>query len=123
MIELLPVPEPSFLNFLNKTYHTDGKFAFVCVEKKEIKSSLIYDVKKQKGVILNVSTVEEDIFDGLVRACFAALLDMGIHQAEFAPEVDAGMTKKLGFVGENPYLAESLDEILDNCKKCKKNQV
>ena len=122
MIQLLPVTDPSFLEFLNKTYHTNGKYAYVCVEKKEIKSSCIFDVKDGKGMILNVSSTEEDIFDGLVRASFAAMIDMGIHQAVFDPSVDREMTRKLGFVQDKPFLTESLDEIIDNCKKCKNNE-
>lgn len=122
MIQLLPVTEPSFLEFLNKTYHTDGKYAYVCVEKKEIKSSCVYDVKGDLGIILNVSSVEEDIFDGLVRAAFASMIDMGIHKAKFAPEVDGELTKKLGFVQDDPFLVTSLEEIIDNCKSCQKSK-
>lgn len=122
MIQLLPVTEPSFLEFLNKTYHTNGRYAYVCVEKKEIKSSCVYDVKGDCGIILNVSSMEEDIFDGLVRAAFASMIDMGVHKAKFAPEVDQDFTKNLGFVQDDPFLVESLDEIIDNCKSCQKNK-
>lgn len=119
MIQILPVTEPSFIERLNKIYNTNAKYAYVCVEKKEIKASILYNIQKEKAEILNVSTVDEDIFDGLVRAVFARLIELGIDQAEFNPKTDAEILKNLGFVQDKPFFTSSLREIIENCKKCK----
>lgn len=123
MVQLLPVTEQAFIERLNKIYHTHADQAYVCVEKKEIKASILYriDRKKKLGNIQNVSTVEADIFDGLVRAVFAAMLEQDIHQAEFDAKTDLEMITKLGFVQDGSFFVESIDEIIHNRKNCKKN--
>lgn len=121
MIQILPVTEPSFIDRLNQIYGTKAKYAYVCVEKKEIKASILYNVYKDKAEILNVSSVDPDIFDGLVRAVFASLIDLGVDQAEFSSQTDSEMLQNLGFVQDKPFFTPSLREIIENCKKCKNN--
>lgn len=121
MIEILPTKDKNFLLKLNKAYNTEAELAFICIEKKEIKASLLYSIEKDSGVILNVSTVEEDIFDGLVRAVFASLIDLGIDKAKFTKAVNKDLIEKLGFVPKDTVLVNSLKEIIENHKNCKNN--
>jgi hypothetical protein len=118
MIQLLPVTEPSTVEKLNQIYHTKAQFAYVCVEKKEIKASCLYSIESGRGVILNVSTMEEDIFDGLVRAVFASLIDQGINEAVFDQKTDKSLLEKLNFVQDDTFFVNSLTEIIHNCRKC-----
>lgn len=118
MIQLLPVTEPLLIEKLNHIYHTQAQFAYVCVEKKEIKASCLYNIKENQGEIVSISTVEEDIFDGLVRAVFANLIDQGIDQACFDRKVDSELLKKLNFVQDDTFFVNSLTKIIHNCRKC-----
>lgn len=118
MIQLLPVTEPSMLERLNRIYSTQAKFAYVCVEKKEIKASCLYNIKGDCGEIVNVSSVEQDIFDGLVRAVFANMLELGIDKAVFDRKIDHEMLVRLGFVQDDGFCVNSLTKIIHKCKNC-----
>ena len=118
MIQLLPVTEPAMIDRLNQIYHTNAAYALVCVEKKEIKASCLYDITPQGGEICNISTVEPEIFDGLARLAFQKMLEAGVDQAVFAEFVDPKMLQTLGFVQDEPYFVQSLSKIIHNCKSC-----
>ncbi len=68
---------------------------------------------------MNVSSVEQDIFDGLVRAVFANLLELGIDQAVFDRKIDHEMLVHLDFVQDDGFCVNSLTKIIHNCKNCK----
>lgn len=118
MIQLLPVTEQSFIDRLNKAYKTEAAHAYACVEKKEIKATCLYNIEKGKGIILNVSSVEDAIFDGLVRAVFASLLEMGIDRAEFGRDVPLDTLVRLGFVQDDTRTTPSIREMMEKHKNC-----
>ena len=118
MVELLPVTEPDMLKRLNKIYQESADYAYVCVEKKEVKASCLYNIKDGIGEIVNVSSVEDDIFDGLVRAVFASLMDMGIDKAVFHSKIDSDILQRLGFVQGDGFCVNSLTKIINKCKNC-----
>ncbi|MBS7176608.1 MAG: hypothetical protein KH056_10595, partial [Clostridiales bacterium] len=57
MIQLLPVTEQAMLERLNRIYQQNAQFAYVCVEKREIKASCLYNIKGDVVEIVNVSSV------------------------------------------------------------------
>ncbi len=120
MIQILPITEPDFLARMNKTYHVEATNGFVYIEKREIKATLLYAVHKNEAKILSISTVEEDVFDGLVRACFASLIDRGLQTAVFDQKVDEKLIKTLGFVQDDSFVVKSLTESIENGRKCGK---
>ena len=120
MIQLLPVTEKAMLERFNQIYGEHAEFAYVCVEKKEIKASCLYNLNTKDGVgeIVSVSSVEPDIFDGLVRAVFANMIEMGIDRANFGPKIDREMIQRLGFVQGDGFSVNSLTKIIHKCKNC-----
>lgn len=121
MIQILPITEPDFLARMNKAYHVEATDGFVFIDKKEIKASLLYQIKQKAVTILSISTVEEDCFDGLVRACFASLIDAGFETATFDSKIDRAMLEKLGFVQPDTFFVNSLTECINNGRKCQCN--
>lgn len=121
MVQLVAVTDSTQLYELNQLHQAQAEHAYVCLEQKQIKAVLFYTIQKQKGMILKITTQDEDMLDGLVRICFARLLDMGIQQAEFSSDMDVHLLEKLGFVHDGSFCVYSLSEIINNCRKCKKN--
>lgn len=118
MIQILPITEPSFLERMNQTYHVQATDGFVYIEKKEVKATLLYRVAKGGVEIQSISTVESEVFDGLVRACFAALIDRGIESAAFGEKMDRQLLTELGFVQDDTFVVKSLTESIENGRKC-----
>lgn len=119
MIQLLPVTEQAMLERLNRIYQQNAQFAYVCVEKREIKASCLYNIKGDVVEIVNISSVEPDIFDGLVRAVFASAMDLGLEHAVFDEKIDHEMLVQLHFVQDDGFSVNSLTKIIHNCKNCK----
>lgn len=120
MIQLLPVTEPEALERLNRMYRKNAGYAYVCVEKREVKASCLFDLSADTCRVQNVSTVERDIYDGLVRAVFAFAQERGIDRAEFDPSMDGGMLRSLGFVQDERFIVKSLTNFTNHCGGCKK---
>lgn len=118
MIQILPITEPAFLERMNHTYQVQATDGFVYIEKKEIKATLLYRAGKDEGQILSISTLDEDAFDGLVRACFASLIERGVETAVFDRRMDAELLQKLGFVQDDTFAVKSLTECIQNGRKC-----
>ena len=119
MIQLLPVTEPAMLERFNRIYGEQAQAAYVCVEGKEIKASCLYNRRGDTGEIVSVSSREDAIFDGLVRAVFANLIESGADRAVFGPKVDREMLLRLGFVQGDDFCVNSLTKIIHKCKNCK----
>lgn len=118
MIQILPITEPTFLERMNQTYHVKATAGFVYIEKKEIKATLLYRVGKNGAEILSVSTLDEDAFDGLVRACFASLMEQGVDSGVFDAKIDRELLFGLGFVQDDTFVVKSLTECIRNGRKC-----
>ncbi|MEG2597819.1 MAG: hypothetical protein RR977_05250 [Oscillospiraceae bacterium] len=60
-----------------------------------------------------------DLFDGLLRAVFAYVLEVGINRARMSEQLDFEKLKKLLVPLDENHCINSLRDFLFHCKKCK----
>ena len=79
MIQLLPVTEQVMLERLNRIYQQNAQFAYVCVEKREIKASCLYNIKGDVGEILKMVRWKNSVASSIMKK---SIVDMDIHVKE-----------------------------------------
>lgn len=119
MIKILPLRDNELLARLNEQEKTAARLAYCMYEGDEIGGYILYNLNEERGIIQAISSPNDMITDGLVRAVFSALYDFGINSAIFNQNIDNELLARLNFVQKGEYETPSLEDILYNCKKCK----
>lgn len=99
-IRILPVEDPDLLARLNRTYGTKARFGLLYVEKREIKSSCLYNIQKPHGQILNISSRDETVFRALAGAALEALKAAGARDVRFGADVSDELLRLLELPAE-----------------------
>ncbi len=60
-----------------------------------------------------------DLFDGLLRAVFAYVMEANVNRAKFSENIDKETLKALMVPVDGQNCVNSLKDFLYNCKKCK----
>lgn len=120
MIKILPLRDNEVLSKLNKKHNTTARLAYCVYDGDIIDGYALYNLNEKEGLISIVEAEEDSVYDGLVRAVFASLYDFGINRASFAKTVSYERISKLNFVKNGEFSTSSIEDILYNCKNCKK---
>lgn len=86
-VRILPVEDADLLKRLNQMYGTKARFGLLYVEKREIKSTCLYQLQKPHGQILNISSQDPVVFGALANAAIEEMKAAGMTDVRFAPEV------------------------------------
>jgi len=87
-VRILPIEDAALLARLNETYGTRARFGFLYVEKREIKSTALYQMQKPHLQVLNISSHDPEIFKALANAILEAGVREGMTDVRFAPAVE-----------------------------------
>jgi hypothetical protein len=122
MIEMLPLRERAVLDELNQAEGTDYRLAYCLYEGGERTGYLLYNADPAAGEaqIGLVRVGDEPTADGIIRAVFGSLLDIGIDRVNYSDAVDPAMLERLGFIEPGETVTPSIELILRHCKNCRK---
>lgn len=120
MVQVIPAEDRKLLQKLNQAYHTQAEHACLYVEKKEIKATLLYNLVRGEAQVVNISTVEEEIFDGLIRGFYELLSQQKVQRVRYLEQDHQEMLLQRGFVDNDGFAVQSVRAILANCENCKK---
>ena len=62
---------------------------------------------------------DDALFDGLIRACMAGLMDCENDTVYFSPEMDRPLLEKWRFVQNDSLCIKSANAFFQTCKNCK----
>lgn len=120
MIEMLPLRDRSVLDELNRRAGTSCKLAYCLYAGGELEGWLLYDMDGREVRLQALSSPDEATADGLIRAVFGGMLDIGVDRAVFSERIDSGLVERLGFVQNGGKETPSIRDVLYKCKNCKK---
>ena len=86
---LLPLEDPALLRRLNETYGVNAKRGLLYIEKREIKSTLLYSLQKPHAQILSVSSADPAVFAALVQAAIDECRAQGMTDVRFGAAVSS----------------------------------
>lgn len=120
MIKILPLKNDEVLQSLNQKEKTSARLAYYLEIEGEPVDYILYNLTKDEGIIQAVSASEDAIADVLVRAVLASLYDFGINRAIYNINMDNELLSRLSFVKKGEWATVSIEDVLYNCKNCKK---
>lgn len=120
MIKILPLRDNVKLKELNEKHGVSARLCYCVYDGDDIIGYALYNLDEKQGVISIVEASEDSVYDGLVRAVFASLYDFGINAATFRETVAYDRISRLNFVKNGEFSTRSIEDILYNCKNCKK---
>jgi hypothetical protein len=122
MVTMLPVKERELLQRLNEQENTTANLAYTLYDQNQITGYLLYNLYQDCGelVALNANSLAEK--DGLIRAVFGSLYEVGINKAIFKNGFPIEIVRKLNILQPEEYTVSSIYDVLFQCCSCKKGK-